>query len=87
MDRRQIYDLIGQCFSEVLDAGEFRYFHHGRPDEGKNGLVFVYDETVLRVTKDVGIRIALLNAYYEHGCFQRSPMVESQIFNGEATSV
>ncbi|KAL4150295.1 hypothetical protein PRNP1_009699 [Phytophthora ramorum] len=87
VSKLQTYDLIGQSFSEVLDAGEFRYFHHSRPDEGKNGLAFVYDETVLRVTKDVGIRIVLLNAYYEHGCFQRSPMVESQVFNGEATSV
>ncbi|OWZ10915.1 Formiminoglutamate deiminase [Phytophthora megakarya] len=83
MSEKQIYDLTRQCFSEMRDAGitsvgEFHYFHHGRPGEGKNGHEFAYDETVLRAAKDVGIRIVLLNAYYEHGGFQRAPMVESQ---------
>ncbi|KAL4144713.1 hypothetical protein PRNP1_013839 [Phytophthora ramorum] len=83
MSEQQIYDLTRQCFSEMRDAGitsvgEFHYFHHGRPGEGKNGHAFAYDETVLRAAKDVGIRIVLLNAYYEHGGFQRAPMVESQ---------
>ncbi|EGZ15705.1 hypothetical protein PHYSODRAFT_333917 [Phytophthora sojae] len=83
MSEQQIYDLTRQCFSEMRDAGitsvgEFHYFHHGRPGEGKSGHEFAYDETVLRAAKDVGIRIVLLNAYYEHGGFQRAPMVESQ---------
>ncbi|KAE9037674.1 hypothetical protein PR002_g6443 [Phytophthora rubi] len=83
MSEQQIYDLTRQCFSEMRDAGitsvgEFHYFHHGRPGEGKNGHEFAYDETVLRAAKDMGIRIVLLNAYYEHGGFQRAPMVESQ---------
>ncbi|KUF83820.1 carboxypeptidase [Phytophthora nicotianae] len=83
MSEQQIYDLTRQCFSEMRDAGitsvgEFHYFHHGRPGEGKDGHEFAYDETVLRAARDVGIRIVLLNAYYEHGGFQRAPMVESQ---------
>ncbi|KAG6953326.1 hypothetical protein JG688_00012879 [Phytophthora aleatoria] len=83
MSEQQIYDLTRQCFSEMRDAGitsvgEFHYFHHGQPGEGKTGHKFAYDETVLRAAKDVGIRIVLLNAYYEHGGFQRAPMVESQ---------
>ncbi|RLN97848.1 hypothetical protein BBJ28_00018537 [Nothophytophthora sp. Chile5] len=83
MSETQIYDLTRQCFSEMRDAGitsvgEFHYFHHGRPGEGKDGEQFAYDETVLRAAKDVGIRIVLLNAYYEHGGFQRAPMSESQ---------
>ncbi|KAF1777502.1 Metal-dependent hydrolase [Phytophthora cactorum] len=72
MSEQQIYDLTRQCFSEMRDAGITS------PGEGKNGHEFAYDETVLRAAKDVGIRIVLLNAYYEHGGFQRAPMVESQ---------
>ncbi|RLN51304.1 hypothetical protein BBJ29_003048 [Phytophthora kernoviae] len=83
MSEQHIYDLTRQCFSEMRDVGitsvgEFHYFHHGRPGEGNNGHEFAYDETVLRAAKDVGIRIVLLNAYYEHGGFQRAPMAESQ---------
>jgi formimidoylglutamate deiminase len=83
MSEQQIYSLTRQCFSEMRDAGitsvgEFHYFHHGQPGEGRDGHEFAYDETVLRAAKDVGIRIVLLNAYYEHGGFQRVPMVESQ---------
>ncbi|KAF1795718.1 Metal-dependent hydrolase [Phytophthora cactorum] len=75
MSEQQIYDLTRQCFSEMRDAGITSV---GQPGEGKNGHEFAYDETVLRAAKDVGIRIVLLNAYYEHGGFQRAPMVESQ---------
>lgn len=82
MTHDKIYDLTHQCFSEMRDAGitsvgEFHYFHHARPDEC-DAPTFAYDETVLRAARDVGIRVVLLNAYYEHGGFQRAPMSESQ---------
>ncbi|CAI5734548.1 unnamed protein product [Hyaloperonospora brassicae] len=83
MNEQQMYDLTRQCFSEMRDVGvtsvgEFHYLHHGRPGEGQDGHEFAYDETVLRAAKDVGIRIVLLNAYYEHGGFQRAPLVDPQ---------
>lgn len=86
MTQGQIYALTKQCFSEMLDAGitsvgEFHYFHHGLPSEageqeGSNR--FAYDEQILKAAKDVGIRIVLLNAFYEHGGFRQAPMSEPQ---------
>lgn len=82
MTQEQIYDLTKQCFSEMLDAGitsvgEFHYFHHGRPEESDSSR-FAYDAQILRAAQDVGIRIVLLNAFYEHGGFARAPMSEPQ---------
>uniref|UniRef100_K3WGI3 Amidohydrolase-related domain-containing protein n=1 Tax=Globisporangium ultimum (strain ATCC 200006 / CBS 805.95 / DAOM BR144) TaxID=431595 RepID=K3WGI3_GLOUD len=85
MTQDQIYALTKQCFTEMLDAGitsvgEFHYFHHGRPEEAEDGASnrFAYDEQILKAAKDVGIRIVLLNAFYEHGGFRQAPMSESQ---------
>ncbi|KAF1334871.1 Formiminoglutamate deiminase, partial [Globisporangium splendens] len=85
MTQDQIYALTKQCFTEMLDAGitsvgEFHYFHHGRPEEAENGASsrFAYDEQILKAAKDVGIRIVLLNAFYEHGGFRQAPMSEPQ---------
>ncbi|DBA04079.1 TPA: hypothetical protein N0F65_009426 [Lagenidium giganteum] len=76
-----IYALTKQCFSEMRDAGitsvgEFHYFHHGDPT--KNEKLFAYDEKVLQAARDVGIRLVLLNAYYEHGGFNSAPMSNAQ---------
>lgn len=85
MTQDQIYALTKQCFTEMLDAGitsvgEFHYFHHGRPEEAEDGASsrFAYDEQILKAAKDVGIRIVLLNAFYEHGGFRQAPMSEPQ---------
>ncbi|KAJ0398374.1 hypothetical protein ATCC90586_000711 [Pythium insidiosum] len=80
MSDEQLYNLTRQCFSEMLDAGitsvgEFHYFHHG----SGAGARFAYDETILRAARDVGIRVVLLNAYYEHGGFQKAPMSQPQL--------
>jgi formimidoylglutamate deiminase len=74
----RIYELTRQCFQEMRDAGitsvgEFHYFHHDA-----DGKQFAYDEKILQAAKDVGIRIVLLNAYYEHGGFKRAPMTAPQ---------
>lgn len=60
-------DLCEQTFREMLAAGittvgEFHYLHHetGEPD-------FAFDRRILNVAAKVGIRITLLNAYYETG--------------------
>jgi formimidoylglutamate deiminase len=84
MTESKLYELTRQCFSEMRDAGitsvgEFHYFHHARAGEtDADKQQFAYDQTVLRAARDVGIRVVLLNAYYEHGGFQRAPMSEPQ---------
>lgn len=83
MTEAQLYDLTRQCFSEMRDAGitsvgEFHYFHHAKQGEADDDGRFAYDRTVLRAARDVGIRVVLLNAYYEHGGFKRAPMSEPQ---------
>lgn len=86
MTQDQIYDLTKQCFAEMRDAGvtsvgEFHYFHHGHPEDAPSAELaakFAYDTIVLQAAKDVGIRVVLLNAYYEHGGFNRAPMSEPQ---------
>lgn len=68
----RIYALTHQCFSEMLDAGitsvgEFHYFHHGQDR-------FAYDDMILKAAHDVGIRLVLLNAFYQYGGFNNTPM-------------
>ncbi|TMW56465.1 hypothetical protein Poli38472_006475 [Pythium oligandrum] len=80
MTDEQIYALTKQCFSEMLDAGitsvgEFHYFHHGEGAEKR----FAYDEKILQAARDVGIRVVLLNAFYEHGGFNKAPMSTPQL--------
>lgn len=79
MTNDRIYELTRQCFQEMRDAGmtsvgEFHYFHHDA-----HGNQFAYDQTILRAAKDVGIRIVLLNAFYEHGGFNKAPMTQAQL--------
>lgn len=69
MTEQQIYDLSAQAFKEMLCAGittvgEFHYLHH---DERCSG--YAFDEVVLKAAKDVGIRIVLLNVFYNKGGF------------------
>lgn len=85
MTQEHMYALTKQCFAEMRDAGitsvgEFHYFHHGRPEEAADGVSsrFAYDEQILKAASDVGIRLVLLNAFYEHGGFQQAPMSEPQ---------
>ncbi len=67
MTEQQIYDLSTQAFREMLAAGittvgEFHYLHHDQSCEG-----FTFDEVVLKAASDVGIRIVLLNVFYNKG--------------------
>ncbi|KNC79924.1 hypothetical protein SARC_07695 [Sphaeroforma arctica JP610] len=64
------------CFTEMLDAGitcvgEFHYFHHG-------DMPYQYDSIVLEAAKEVGIRIVLLNAYYEFAGCGKKELSEAQ---------
>ena len=63
----RIYALSHQAFVEMLKAGittvgEFHYLHHDNTCEG-----YRFDEIVLTAAHDAGIRIVLLNAFYNTG--------------------
>jgi formimidoylglutamate deiminase len=76
-DELSMYELSLQAFSEMLAAGittvgEFHYLHHDASCEG-----FAFDEVVLRAARDAGIRIVLLNAFYNTGGIAK-PLAEPQ---------
>ena len=62
----QFRQLCVQCFTEMRQAGittvgEFHYFHHDKEND------FAMDRAVLEAASQVGIRIVLLHAFYQHG--------------------
>ena len=74
MTRDQFYDLCKQCYEEMLQSGitsvgEFHYFHNEN---------FSYDRVILQAAQDAGIRIVLLNAFYQYGGFNKTPLNPSQ---------
>ncbi|MFG0329453.1 MAG: formimidoylglutamate deiminase [Phycisphaerales bacterium] len=67
MDESLIESLTRHAFREMLGAGitcvgEFHYLHHDARGRG-----FPFDEVVLRVASEVGVRLVLLNVYYRTG--------------------
>ncbi|KAK6025450.1 putative formimidoylglutamate deiminase, partial [Ostertagia ostertagi] len=68
-NRETLRVLIYTSFREMLEAGittvgEFHYVHHGT---GK----FDLDSTVLKAAQDAGIRITLIQTFYEHASFDK----------------
>ena len=66
----QFQGLCLHCFSEmrqsgITTVGEFHYFHHETETD------FSMDRAVLEAANEVGIRIVLLHAFYEHGGFNK----------------
>lgn len=66
-DEITIYTLSKRSFTEMRAAGittvgEFHYVHHDASLDG-----YALDEIVLRAAADAGIRIVLLNTYYNTG--------------------
>lgn len=62
-----VFDISRACFAEMRAAGftsvgEFHYVRHA--DEG---LRFAFDEQVVRAAKETGIRLVLINVYYQTG--------------------
>jgi formimidoylglutamate deiminase len=62
-----LYDLSRQAFREMLRCGitcvgEFHYVHHDHSGEG-----FALDEIILNAARDAGIRMVLLQTYYQIG--------------------
>eukprot|EP00656_Telonema_subtile_P001331 TRINITY_DN10604_c0_g1_i1.p1 TRINITY_DN10604_c0_g1~~TRINITY_DN10604_c0_g1_i1.p1 ORF type:complete len:394 (+),score=86.94 TRINITY_DN10604_c0_g1_i1:112-1293(+) len=77
LDSSSFFELSKQCFSEmrasgITSVGEFHYFHHD------NDVAFAFDEIVVRAAREAGVRIVLLNAYYEFGGFNDTPLNASQ---------
>ncbi|CAJ0602036.1 unnamed protein product [Cylicocyclus nassatus] len=66
---QRLYEYCHSTFREMLAAGittvgEFHYVHHGA---GR----FDLDEAVLRAAEDVGIRITLIQTFYENAGFDK----------------
>jgi formimidoylglutamate deiminase len=62
-----VYTLSKRCFSEMLAAGitsvgEFHYARHASPEDR-----FAFDEQVVRAASEVGIRLVLIDVYYQSG--------------------
>ncbi|PIO64653.1 putative formimidoylglutamate deiminase, partial [Teladorsagia circumcincta] len=65
----KLYEYCYTTFREMLEAGittvgEFHYVHHGT---GK----FDLDSAVLKAAEDAGIRITLIQTFYEHASFDK----------------
>ncbi len=62
----RFYALCVQAFREMLSCGittvgEFHYFHHAEDHD------YAFDELVLQAAREVGIRLVLLQAFYQQG--------------------
>lgn len=67
LDRDAFVTTCTRAFEEMLDAGittvgEFHYFHHSPGTDD-----YAFDEAVLEAAQAAGIRIVLLNAFYQTG--------------------
>src|SRR6185295_11338072 len=67
MDEERIHTLSLQAFREmraagVTTVGEFHYLHHRGP-----GADFAFDEAILAAAEAAGIRLVLLETYYQTG--------------------
>lgn len=67
MSADEIYRLSRQAFVEmrrcgITTVGEFHYLHHDDTNSG-----YAFDDIVLTAARDAGIRLCLLNAFYNTG--------------------
>nr|CDJ84476.1 Amidohydrolase 1 domain containing protein [Haemonchus contortus] len=65
----KLYEYCYRTFREMLEAGittvgEFHYVHHGTSR-------FDLDTAVLRAAQDAGIRMTLIQTFYEHASFDQ----------------
>jgi len=81
-DKEAFQEQTLQCFEEMANAGittvgEFHYFRHG-PNTANNSNNYEYDRLVVEAAREANVRIVLLNAWYERGGFDGSPLGPSQ---------
>lgn len=67
MDAERLYALSKRAFDEMLAAGittvgEFHYVHHNASNVG-----FDLDQIIIKAARDAGIRMVLLETYYNTG--------------------
>lgn len=77
LDDEAFFQLTREAFTEMLAAGittvgEFHYLHHDASGDG-----YAFDELVLKAAAEAGIRLVLLNTYYNAGGVDR-PLEEGQ---------
>lgn len=70
-----------QCFEEMASAGittvgEFHYFRHSNVNEQAEE--YDLDQVVIEAAREANVRIVLLNACYERGGFDDSPLGAGQ---------
>eukprot|EP01064_Diplonema_japonicum_P031712 TRINITY_DN5747_c0_g2_i1.p1 TRINITY_DN5747_c0_g2~~TRINITY_DN5747_c0_g2_i1.p1 ORF type:complete len:444 (+),score=138.94 TRINITY_DN5747_c0_g2_i1:69-1400(+) len=86
LDDEAYYQVVRRCFQEMRDTGitsvgEFHYFHHSTSAKD-----FHRDDLTLKAASDVGLRIVLLNAFYQYAGFGGKPLEPAQK-NFETTTV
>jgi formimidoylglutamate deiminase len=77
LDQSRFVELCTRAFQEMRDAGvttvgEFHYFHHTTGTDD-----WAFDEAVLEAARAAGIRIALLETFYQTGGIGR-PLGQAQ---------
>ena len=84
LDPAGVFEITRLCFAEMLRAGitcvgEFHYVHHqpdGRPYDDPNEL----SRQVIRAAAEVGIRLVLLEVFYERAGAGKDPLPEQRRF-------
>jgi len=71
-----------QCFDEMANAGittvgEFHYFRHHNSDKD-HVEDYEFDQVVVEAAREANVRLVLLNACYERGGFDNSPLGTGQ---------
>jgi formimidoylglutamate deiminase len=79
-----LYAVTRACFSEMLRAGitcvgEFHYLHH-RPDGGLYDDPNELSNQIIRAADDVGLRLVLLEVFYQRAGDRRPPLPEQRRF-------
>eukprot|EP01084_Bolivina_argentea_P254926 428680_1 len=80
--KNELYTLAYQAFYEmrrtgICSVGEFHYFHHNNADK----FDYEMDNIILKAANDVGIRIVLLETYYNSaGCGKPIAMKQKRFY-------
>jgi len=84
LDPDGVYQLTRACFAEMLRAGitcvgEFHYLHH-RPDGGLYDDPNELSNQIIRAADEVGLRLVLLEVFYQRAGAGRPPLPEQRRF-------
>ena len=87
LDAEEFRSLCHVAFEEMLhhgitSVGEFHYFHHS--PEGRD---YAFDDVLLEVASEVGIRLVLMCGYYARGGIGQPLLQEQRRFGSESVEV